>query len=66
MAKEEFVDRLHYRIVDIDEPRNKEWWDNYCFDVPVLHIEDANSESLYKVFHRFNDKDVSNKIKLLL
>lgn len=52
-----------YRIVNIDDPANKEWWDKYCFDIPVLHLEDSSKEgSLVKIFHRLNENDLKDKI----
>ncbi|QLL33433.1 hypothetical protein HG536_0E03440 [Torulaspora globosa] len=52
-----------YTIVDIDDPANKDWWEKYCFDIPVLHIEDSTRQgSLLKIFHRLDEKDVVDKI----
>lgn len=62
----DFKDKLSYCIVDIDDPKNKVWWEKYCFDVPVLHIENTDKTSLLKVFHRLDEKDVTEKIKTLL
>lgn len=59
-----FSGKVTYSIVKIDDPKNKEWWEKYCFDIPVLHIEDASKDgSLVKIFHRLDEKDVANKIK---
>lgn len=56
--------QLDYSVVKIDDPKNQEWWDKYCFDVPVLHIENpAREGSLIKIFHRLEEKDVLDKIK---
>lgn len=55
---------VDYSVVKIDDPKNQEWWEKYCFDVPVLHIErPTNEEPLVKVFHRLEEKDVLAKIK---
>lgn len=62
----EFAGKLDYELVDIDDPNNKEWWEKYCFDIPVLHIEDKrNPDSLVKIFHRMKKEDVIEKIKAL-
>lgn len=54
---------VDYSVIKIDDPKNNEWWEKYCFDVPVLHIENpVNEESLIKVFHRLDEKDVLDKI----
>lgn len=56
--------RIDYSVIKIDDPKNQEWWEKYCFDVPVLHIENpAREGSLTKVFHRLQEKDVLDKIK---
>ncbi|AET38673.1 Mgp12p Ecym_3172 [Eremothecium cymbalariae DBVPG len=53
-----------FEITDITDPRNTEWWNKYCFDVPVLHIQDKNNpEKLEKIFHRFNEKQVVQVVK---
>lgn len=54
-----------YEIVDIMDPDNKEWYDKYCFDVPVLHVQNAETETLNveKLFHRFDEKKVQDIIE---
>lgn len=53
-----------YEVKDITDPENKEWWDKYCFDIPVLHVENkvSNDNSVGKLFHRFNEEKVQNLI----
>ncbi|KAL6949829.1 hypothetical protein ACO0QE_000491 [Hanseniaspora vineae] len=41
--KPEYKEIVNLEIIDINNPLNKEWWDKYCFDVPVLHISEANT-----------------------
>lgn len=56
--------KAEYITVDIDDPKNKEWWEKYCFDIPVLHLEDrTRKDSLLKVFHRLDEKEVIGKIE---
>ncbi|CAR29768.1 hypothetical protein ZYGR_0AD04520 [Zygosaccharomyces rouxii] len=56
--------QVDYSVVKIDDPKNHEWWEKYCFDVPVLHLETPVREgSLIKVFHRLEEEDVLDKIK---
>lgn len=58
--------KADYKIVDIDDPANKEWWNKYCFDIPVLHIEDTTKQdSLVKLFHRLDEAEVAEKIDSL-
>ncbi|AQZ17564.1 YDR286C [Zygosaccharomyces parabailii] len=56
--------QIDYSVVKIDDPKNNQWWEQYCLDVPVLHIKNPSNEgSLLKVFHRLDHEDVLKKIK---
>lgn len=56
--------QIDYSEIKIDDPNNHKWWELYCLDVPVLHIENSsNKDSLIKVFHRLDEKDVLEKIR---
>lgn len=48
--KEEKID---LKIVDIMKPENKEWFDVYCYDVPVLHVDRTNQTKPIKFMHYF-------------
>lgn len=50
-----------YLEVDIAKPENKKWWDVYCFDVPVLHLEEEGK--LEKLMHRFEAEKVLETIE---
>ncbi|CDO93207.1 unnamed protein product [Kluyveromyces dobzhanskii CBS 2104] len=55
-----------YKVVDILKPDNKEWFDKYCFDVPVLHVhnvENASAEEVGKLFHRLDEKKVQDLVE---
>jgi glutaredoxin len=61
---------VEYREVDIMKEENKEWFNAYAFDVPVLHVSrvfhtyskpDIVSEEK-KLFHRFSEKEVETLI----
>ncbi|SCV03351.1 LAME_0H09736g1_1 [Lachancea meyersii CBS 8951] len=57
---------LQLALVDIDEPQNKEWWNKYCMDVPVLHVENTQKpDTVSKVFHRLDLKQLEQKIEEL-
>ncbi|CEP63774.1 Mgp12p LALA0_S09e02190g [Lachancea lanzarotensis] len=57
---------LQIHVVDIDEPNNKRWWNKYCMDVPVLHLENINDpETVSKIFHRLELHQVEQKIESL-
>jgi glutaredoxin len=32
--------KFNYKEVDITKPENKQWYDLYAYDVPVVHIVD--------------------------
>lgn len=50
------------QYVDITQPLNKQWWDKYCFDVPVLHVDRTNQEEPVKMMHYLNQEDIVNEI----
>ncbi|CAK9437889.1 uncharacterized protein LODBEIA_P22670 [Lodderomyces beijingensis] len=54
--------RLDLRIIDIDEPANQEWFDKYCYDVPVLHVE-ASDQKLKKFMHYLNEDELIQVFK---
>ncbi|ODQ81773.1 hypothetical protein BABINDRAFT_20016, partial [Babjeviella inositovora NRRL Y-12698] len=50
---------VEYVQVDITKPENKEWWDAYCFDIPVVHINKKDQTKPVKFMHYlFEDKIV--------
>ncbi|CUS23710.1 LAQU0S11e02520g1_1 [Lachancea quebecensis] len=52
------------KVVDIDEPQNKDWWTKYCLDVPVLHIENTKSPgSISKIFHKLDPNTVKDQVR---
>lgn len=61
---------VEYREIDIMKQENKEWFDAYAFDVPVLHVNrvfhtyskpDIVTEEK-KLFHRFTEKEIDTLI----
>ncbi|KAK9379907.1 uncharacterized protein V2V93DRAFT_391976 [Kockiozyma suomiensis] len=44
--------------VDILLPENKEWFDKYAFDVPVIHFQTAENSPVHKIMHHIHEKDV--------
>lgn len=43
---------IHLNTIDIMDPKNSEWYDKYCYDVPVVHIE-KNDKDMVKFMHYF-------------
>ncbi|RCK58148.1 hypothetical protein Cantr_06625 [Candida viswanathii] len=39
--------------IDIMDPKNQEWFDKYCYDVPVLHVDRPNQPKPVKFMHYF-------------
>lgn len=63
LAEKPYAD-IGVKIIDIDEPQNKEWWTKYCLDVPVLHIENTkNLGSLSKIFHKLDVDQVKHQVQ---
>lgn len=54
---------LQFEIKDINDSKNSEWWDAYCFDVPVLHVENLTTKESLKIFHRLDEYQVTETIK---
>lgn len=44
-------EKVDLQVVDIMKPENTEWYDKYCYDVPVLHVE--KDGRLTKFMHYF-------------
>mmetsp|Transcript_4263 Transcript_4263/g.4222 ORF Transcript_4263/g.4222 Transcript_4263/m.4222 type:complete len:117 (-) Transcript_4263:155-505(-) len=48
---------ISLETIDIMKPENSKWFDVYCYDVPVLHVERPNQAKPVKFMHYFyNDK----------
>lgn len=51
-------------IVNITDRKNAKWWKEYCFDIPVLHIEKVGDpKSCTKILHFLEEDDISDKIR---
>ncbi|CAI4038148.1 hypothetical protein SMKI_04G4880 [Saccharomyces mikatae IFO 1815] len=63
--RKEFHDkRILFKVVNINERKNAKWWKEYCFDIPVLHIEKVGDpKSCTKVLHFLEEDDISEKIR---
>ena len=55
---------LAKRLEIVDINKNQKWWDAYCFDIPVLHVEDANgAKPLVKVMHFFKEDELGEILR---
>ncbi|KAI3403956.1 hypothetical protein KGF56_003223 [Candida oxycetoniae] len=48
--------------VDIQALENREWFDKYCYDVPVLHIEKPGAK-LKKFMHYLHEDDIIRELR---
>lgn len=53
---------LNYQYVDITDPQNNQWWDAYCFDVPVVHVDRWNQKEPLKFMHYLNEEKILEEI----
>lgn len=51
---------IEWREVNIMQKGNEEWYDKYCFDVPVIHAS-VNGKS--KLMHWIYEEDVLAKLE---
>lgn len=55
---------LTRKLKYININKDQHWWKTYCFDIPVLHIEDdRNKESLVKIMHFFKEDEIIETLK---
>lgn len=54
LKKDSLKDKdIKLNIIDIMKEENKNWFDVYCYDVPVLHIDRPNQKKPVKFMHYF-------------
>lgn len=53
---------LDLEVVDIMDPKNSKWFDMYCYDVPVLHIEGSDMKKPVKFMHYFDEGKIVGEI----
>ncbi|KAK6461686.1 hypothetical protein DFJ63DRAFT_336465 [Scheffersomyces coipomensis] len=42
---------IDLKIIDIMNPENQKWFDVYCYDVPVLHVDRESQKKPVKFMH---------------
>lgn len=52
---------LEFTKIDIMDPKNERWFEKYCYDVPVLHIE--KDQTVKKHMHYFDKSDLISDIR---
>ncbi|KAG7193888.1 uncharacterized protein KQ657_005087 [Scheffersomyces spartinae] len=55
LASEELKGKeIDLKVIDIMDPANEKWFDVYCYDVPVLHVDRSNQPKPVKFMHYFH------------
>lgn len=54
--------KVQFTNVDITDPLNKQWWEAYCFDVPVIHIDRFNQKDPVKMMHYLDKEEVIEEL----
>lgn len=47
---------IELKTIDIMKEENAQWFDVYCYDVPVLHVDRPGQLKLVKFMHYFDKK----------
>lgn len=47
---------IKLKTIDIMKEENAEWFDIYCYDVPVLHVDRPGQQKPVKFMHYFDKK----------
>ncbi|KAL6452947.1 hypothetical protein SBY92_000292 [Candida maltosa Xu316] len=45
--------KINLETIDIMDPKNKEWFEEYCYDVPVLLVNRPNQPKPTEFMHYF-------------
>lgn len=53
---------ISFQYVDITEPLNKDFWEAYCFDVPVLHLDRRSDPETVKFMHYLDTGKIVEEI----
>ncbi|GMM58999.1 Mgp12 protein [Maudiozyma humilis] len=57
-------EKLQEKLNEVNINKDAKWWKEYCFDIPVLHIEkEGEPESLVKIMHFFKEDELTEAIK---
>lgn len=57
-------ENLSQKLVEVNINKDAKWWKEYCFDIPVLHIErEGQPKSLVKIMHFFREDELTEAIK---
>lgn len=54
---------IDLNIIDIMKPENSKWFDVYCYDVPVLHVDRDQQDKPVKFMHYFYEDKLLEEFK---
>ncbi|KAK9447252.1 uncharacterized protein V1518DRAFT_421740 [Limtongia smithiae] len=57
-AHSQLPPEISYTSVDIMLPQNKDWFEVYAYDVPVIHFQTAADGPVRKIMHHIQVNDV--------
>lgn len=58
---EQYPKTVQYCKININDRRNRKWFKAYCFDIPVLHIENTTSTTnVQKLMHYIRDDELTS------
>ncbi|RLV83073.1 Glutaredoxin-like protein [Meyerozyma sp. JA9] len=52
---------IELKTVDIMKKENAQWFDVYCYDVPVLHVDRPGQAKPVKFMHYFDKKKLTEE-----
>lgn len=55
--------KIDLNIIDIMKPENSKWFDVYCYDVPVLHVDRDTQDQPVKFMHYFHEDKLLEEFK---
>jgi glutaredoxin len=54
---------IKLKTIDIMDPQNQKWFDVYCYDVPVLHVDREGQLKPVKFMHYFHQDKLTNEFQ---
>ncbi|CAK7893552.1 hypothetical protein CAAN1_22S00496 [[Candida] anglica] len=53
---------INLEVIDIMKPENSKWFDVYCYDVPVLHVDRPEQKKPTKFMHYFYEDKLLDEL----
>ncbi|KAK6455721.1 uncharacterized protein RJT20DRAFT_129044 [Scheffersomyces xylosifermentans] len=55
-------EEIDLKVVDIMHPDNGTWFEAYCYDVPVLHVDRPSQNKPVKFMHYFDEEKLVKEL----